>query len=390
MKAFLKVVLKIAKWFGLIIALLVVATTAFIMLAPTFGGTPDANSQAIIAESKNYNGEIFVNRYPTKVETRSENSPSWYDSIMGFLNPSPDKNPNSPLPTQAVDKQSLKEGSFIWLGHSTVLFKTGGKTIITDPVFHAGAPVSFAVKPFPMTNVPKIADLPFLDAVLISHDHYDHLDYQAIKKLKGKVAQFYVPLGIKAHLQRWGIANEQITELDWYNTVQVDDLELILTPARHFSGRGLLDRSKTLWSSWVVKSQNMTVYFSGDGGYSPDFKIIGDQYGPFDMAFLEDGAYNEDWEQIHMLPEQAAQAAVDLRASVLLPIHWSKFDLALHPWQEPIERISSAVKQQNKKLVAAGEQPMKLASPMIGQTFSLDNVPNQQWWKTSNQHAASN
>lgn len=369
------------KWSILVLAILVAGISIFTMVAPTFGGTPDANSLAKIAASKNHNGDVFVNRYPTQVATRNENSPSWFDAINSLINPEENKNPNQPLPTQQIDKNAIAEGSFTWLGHSTVLFKTGGKTIITDPVFNAAAPVSFAVNPFPMTNAPRIDDLPELDAVLISHDHYDHLDYYAIKKLKEKVAQFYVPLGIKAHLQRWGVPDAQITELDWYESVQLDGVEFILTPARHFSGRGLFDRFKTLWSSWVVKSADMTVYFSGDGGYSPDFKILGEKYGPFDMAFMEDGAYNADWAEIHMQPEKAAQAAADLDAKALLPIHWGKFDLALHRWTEPIERIAVAVEQQNAGLNEVGKQPMQLATPMIGEAFTLDALPTKQWWQ---------
>lgn len=373
----LKPLLKLVKWSSLILVFIVIGVVIFTLTAPTFGGKPDAASQEKIAKSQQFDGDVFKNLLPTQVSTRSESSPSFFSLLAGFVLPPKDKNPSQPLPTKVIDKNAIAEGSFTWLGHSTVLFKTAGKTIITDPVFHPAAPVSFGVMPFAMTNTPKISDLPTIDAVLISHDHYDHLDYEATKKMQSKVKHYYVPLGIKAHLQRWGVPNHKITELDWYETVKLGDVSLILTPSRHFSGRGLFDRFKTLWSSWVVKSPSLTVYFSGDGGYSPEFKKIGEKFGPFDIAFMEDGAYNQDWAEIHMLPEQSAQAAADLQAKALLPIHWAKFDLSRHAWREPVQRIAKAVHEQNKTLPT----PMTLATPMIGETFTLDNLPTENWWQ---------
>lgn len=390
-KKLFKLSLKGLKWLGLTLTVIVVGSVVFTLVAPTFGGSPDATSLAKFAKSQNHNGEKFINLMPIKVSmlgnsgkdngtNKAKDNESFLKVVMGFISPPKEKNPNQPLPTKPIVANAIAEGSFTWLGHSTVLFKTAGKTIITDPVFHAAAPVSFAVKPFDMQDAPQISDLPPIDAVLISHDHYDHLDYRAVKKLKDKVAHFYVPLGIKAHLQRWGVADDKITEMDWYESTQVGDVTLILTPSRHFSGRGLFDRSKTLWSSWVVKSPELAVYFSGDGGYSPEFKKIGEKFGPFDMAFMEDGAYNEKWAQVHMMPEQSAQAAVDIRAKVLLPIHWAKFDLSTHVWKEPVQRIAKAVDEQNKTLTKAGNTPMTLATPMIGETFTLDNLPTSEWW----------
>lgn len=362
---------KVFKSIGMVVMLMLIAGVIFLNTSPQFGGSPDAKSQAKIAQSDNHNGDIFVNQRPIKMVTRDTSDASFVEDVLAIAVPNANKNPTEPLPSKAINGESLKEGSFIWLGHSTVLFKTAGKVIMTDPVFHSAAPISFAVKPFAMQHTPTIESLPAIDAVLISHDHYDHLDYNAIKKMADKVAHFYVPLGIKGHLQRWDVPDDKITELDWYEKARLGDIDLVLTPSQHFSGRGVFDRFSTLWSSWVVKSPALSVYFSGDGGYSSEFAIIGEKFGPFDIAFMEDGAYNPGWADIHMTPEQAVQAAVDLRAQVLLPIHWAKFDLSLHEWRDPIERISKA--SQNK--------PIRLATPIIGDTFTLDNVPQTHWWK---------
>lgn len=358
----------------IIAALLVISLVAFLKFSPVFGGKPDADSKQKIVASKNYEGDIFKNLKPLVLQTENPNESSMIDALSSFLFPDKNKNPMKPLPSHSINIEDLKNNHFIWLGHSTVLFKTGNKTIITDPVFNPASPVPFIVKPFPVENPIYVGDLPKIDAVLISHDHYDHLDMQAIKDLDHKVDLFYVPFGIKTHLQRWGVANAKIIELDWYQSASLDDVDFVLTPSRHFSGRGITDRFKTLWGSWVVRSPNLRVYFSGDGGYFPEFKTIGERYGPFDIVFMEDGAYNQSWAQVHMMPEEAAQAAEDLQAKVLLPIHWAKFDLAMHRWEEPAERISKALSDKNIELV----------TPVIGELFNLQDLPQKPWWRLIN------
>ncbi len=272
----------------------------------------------------------------------------------------------------------------IWLGHSTVLFKTDDTTIITDPVFHNASPVPFTIEPFAMSYTPSIEDLPFIDAVLISHDHYDHLDYKGIQQLDEKVGHFYVPLGVKAHLLRWGISEDKVSEYDWYEEAVINNkkgknVQLVFTPSRHFSGRGIFNHRQTLWGSWVVLAPELKVYFSGDGGYSPEFAKIGERFGGFDMAFIEDGAYNKRWQQVHMLPEQSAQAGIDVGAKVILPIHWGKFDLSTHEWTEPVRRIKTALNKHNEILGDA--EKVQLATPRIGETFSVEKFGQEEWWE---------
>ncbi len=352
----------------------------YINLHPTFGGSPNLESMAKISESSHFDGIHFQNLEKTQASTirvKGDKLDKW-KLFKNFLFPPKGKNPEKII-TEKVNAKSLKNGEFIWFGHSTVLFKTNDINIITDPVFHNASPVPFTIKPFNMTPKPTMNELPFIDVVLISHDHYDHLDYKAIKYLKSKVGHFYVPLGVKAHLLRWGVAERKVSEYDWYEETMINKIKLVFTPSRHFSGRGVFNHRQTLWGSWVIIAPNMKVYFSGDGGYSPEFKKIGALFGGFDIAFIEDGAYNKRWQQVHMLPEQSAQAGIDIGAKIVLPIHWGKFDLSTHQWTEPVKRIKKALKQYNDTI--SEQQQIQLATPRIGEVFSLNNFPKLEWWE---------
>lgn len=362
----------VLKWLLPICLCLVLGSFAFLWWAPTFGGNPDEKSLAAITSSKHFNGSVFVNLSPTVVGTESGESPSLFSWLSSVLFPPPGKQPGEPLPSMAIDpKRATMDQHFTWLGHSTIMFAEAGKTVLIDPVFYRASPVIVGGKPFAIRNAPTADDLPAIDAVLISHDHYDHLDHRAIKELNPKVGHFYVPLGVKAHLQRWGVADQKITGLDWYESARLGELRFTLMPSRHFSGRRFSNRNSTLWGAWMIKSPDLSLYFSGDSGYSKEFAQIGRAYGPFDLAFIENGAYNAQWAQIHMTPEESVQAALDLRAQVVLPIHWGKFDLAYHPWREPVERF----------LAAAHNKPMRVTTPVIGQSFTLGALPVEKWWE---------
>ena len=258
-----------------------------------------------------------------------------------------------------------------WLGHSSLLINMDGYRLVTDPVFEKRVsplgPTRFnGAVPLDIHQVPRI------DAVIISHDHYDHLNKHSVQQLAPKTHRFVVPLGVGALLVKWGIPAEKTIELGWWEEYRFDEnLTIAATPAQHFSGRGLTDRNRTLWASWVVRSPFHNIFFSGDSGYFDGFKRIGDTYGPFDMTFIECGAYNQAWSQVHLFPEQTVQAHLDLKGRILHPIHWGTFNLALHPWYEPMERLAAAAK-------AAG---IRTATPVPGETtISPAKIPGSQWW----------
>lgn len=369
----LKLIFITLKWLLIIALLLAAVVWGYMQFHPTFGGKPDAQSLAKIQQSPNFNGEVFVNLEPTTIETNDPNRPrpSLWQWLMSVSNPPAGKQPSEPLPTVALNPQAMQNGDFVWLGHSTVLMKLANQFLLTDPVFYRASPIFLGGKPFAMQPELNIEDLPEIDAVLISHDHYDHLDYQAIQQLNPKVKQFYVPLGVKAHLQRWGVADEKIHELDWHESSELSPFTFTLVPSRHFSGRNFNHRGSTLWGAWIIQSPEIKVYFNGDSGYGKHFAQIGEQYGPFDLAFMENGAYNENWANIHLFPEQSAQALADIGANAAVPIHWAKFDLAYHNWQEPIERF----------LTASENQSYQVATPKIGEIFSLQSLPQEKWWR---------
>ncbi len=249
-----------------------------------------------------------------------------------------------------------------------------GKKIFLDPILGdvLGPHPLIGSKRFNDTLPLAIENIPNLDAVIISHDHYDHLDYGSIKKLKDRVAHFYVPLGVGAHLISWGVREDKITEMDWWESISFSGIKLTATPSRHFSGRGITDRFSTQWSSWVIKGENANIYFSGDSGYDSHFKEIGDKFGPFDLAIMECGQYDAQWPLIHMMPEETVQASIDVKGELLLPIHWGAFKLGLHSWTDPIERVTTEASLKN----------VTITTPIIGETVIVgEPIPTSEWWK---------
>jgi L-ascorbate metabolism protein UlaG (beta-lactamase superfamily) len=283
--------------------------------------------------------------------------------------------PRAPIPVQALSAAALADApdaSLFRLGHSTLLLKLAGEFWLTDPVFSERAsPVQWAgPKRFHAPPI-DIAELPPIKGVILSHDHFDHLDHDAILQLAPKVEVFVTPLGVGDRLIAWGIPAAKVRQLDWWQSTSVHGVQLVATPAQHFSGRSLRDGDSTLWASWVIVAGDLRLFFSGDTGYHADFKTIGDRLGPFDVTLLETGAYDAQWPEVHMQPEETLQAHLDLRGRWLMPVHNGTFDLAMHPWHEPFDRI----------LDLAAAHGVRLATPSMGERLSLPAPhPGQRWW----------
>lgn len=259
-----------------------------------------------------------------------------------------------------------------WMGHSSMLIEIDGNRFLTDPVTGRASFASFAGPkrffPYPL----PIEQLPQLEGIIISHDHYDHLDYHVMQQLKTGTVPFYTSLGVGGILESWGINKSRITEMDWGNTVAAGrGCTITATPARHFSGRGIISRNQTLWSSFVIKSSRHNVFFGADSGWFPGFKDIGDEFGPFDITMLEVGAYGDGWPDIHMGPGNATNAHLALGGKLMMPIHWGTFNLALHSWREPVQRTIAYAKEKN----------IALFIPEPGKPTEVNGPVRSDWWR---------
>lgn len=336
------------------------------------GKLPSGKHLEKLKQSPNYKNGSFQNLSPTPMKPEEI---SYWKMSKEFFKKHPDTAPPAKLPFVKTDLKKLNstEAVIVWFGHSSYFIRLENKNFLVDPVFSGNAaPVSFMVKAFPGSNEYRAEDMPPIDYLILTHDHYDHLDFQTILKLKNKVNKIYCSLGISSHLKYWGVDESKITEMDWWQSEQLDSaIRLTATPARHFSGRGI-KRGQTLWSSFILKTTAFNLYLGGDSGYDSHFKEIGAKYGPFDLAILESGQYNTMWPLIHMMPEETVQAAVDLKAKALLPVHWGKFKLGMHPWNEPIKRVLKKAKALN----------LAVASPKIGEPVILSHPTEEtNWWE---------
>lgn len=363
----------------IIILVLTTVTIGFIKLSPQFGGKATFEQREHYQKSNNYKNEKFINQKEVQLDMGLRDMGR---SLVGYFKPQVNSTPLANVQVQRIDSleivQHKDSARVVWFGHSAFLLQISNKTILIDPMF-GDVPAPHPMlggKRFSKELPIAVEKLPNIDAVLISHDHYDHLDYETIQKLKDRVERFYTPLGVGAHLVAWGVEPSRIVELDWWEEAQFNDLKFACTPAQHFSGRGLTDRAKTLWSSWVIQSETESIFFSGDSGYASHFKEIGEKYGPFDFAMMECGQYNEMWSDIHMFPEETLQAGIDVRAKTIMPIHWGAFKLAMHSWTDPIERITKAAEKFDVKIVI----------PQIGETLDINALEytTKTWWKNYN------
>jgi L-ascorbate metabolism protein UlaG (beta-lactamase superfamily) len=347
---------------------------AGVLQLPAFGAKPAGERRARAERSGHYRDGAFSNLEPTNKLTPGTFGEMLHHQFFGEEQRVPAK--ALPVLKRTAADYATPPASGLratWIGHATVLLEIDGKRVLTDPVFSARCspfqwigPERFAPPPIALDALPPI------DAVVVSHDHYDHLDQHTITKLAERGAQFVVPLGIGAHLERWDVAAKQITDLDWHERKLIGDLQLTATPARHYSGRGVLDGDATLWASWVIAGPKHRVFFSGDTGYSAQFAKIGAAHGPFDLTLIKVGASDPTWQQIHMSPEEALKTHRDVRGRVLLPVHWGTFNLAYHDWHEPAERV----------LAAARKAGVTLALPRLGEWVEPPGtVPASAWWR---------
>jgi L-ascorbate metabolism protein UlaG (beta-lactamase superfamily) len=357
------------------VVLSILTVNLFFMLSPQFGKRPNGKRITLLAKSALYDGSRFRNQLSLPVI-----EPKSVGKILKLqFKKHSGRVPKMLLPSVKPEFQQNEENndiSVVWFGHSSFLMHINETWILTDPVFSKRpSPVSFAgPKSFPLANPVLPADLPLPDIILISHDHFDHLDYKSIKQYYRSVKTYLVPLGVRDHLERWGVPSSSIIEFDWGDSIKTGKgLHFIAAPAQHFSGRRRQDNS-TLWCSWIIMNGEKKIFFSGDSGYGSHFKMIGDTYGPFDIAFMECGAYGQYWPYIHMLPEQSLQAFIDLNGKVLIPIHWAKYNLSFHPWKEPIERLSALAVSRN----------INLLTPLIGQRISPgdSSFTTDRWWES--------
>lgn len=336
------------------------------------GKLPAGKLKQKLQQSSHYKDGAFVNLSETKMLA---DDASYWKMIKEFFNKDKDVAPPASLPSVKTDLATIDNDRpvIVWFGHSSYFIRINGKNILVDPVFSGNAaPLSFMVKAFPGADVYKADQMPVIDHLIITHDHYDHLDFKTVVKLRNKIRSVYCSLGIRSHLTYWGIDANIITELDWNQSASMgDSLTITATPARHFSGRGI-KRNQTVWSSFVLKSPTSSIFIGGDSGYDSHFKQIGEQHGPFDIALLESGQYNTKWPQIHMMPEETVNAAIDLNAKALLPVHWGKFTLAMHPWNEPVRRV----------LAEAQKTGLPILTPMIGQPVVVGGENSfRNWWE---------
>ncbi len=356
------------------IALVLVVVAVIYMQQPMFGAKPAGKRLEKMMASPNYKNGSFVNRSHTPSLTEGH---SMIKVMFNFLfGKGPGTTPKVPIPSIHTDLKNLPPGDWlVWFGHSSYFIQADGMKVLVDPVFSGNAsPVSFTTKAFEGTDVYGADDLPAIDYLFITHDHYDHLDYETIKKLKGKVQKVICGLGVGAHLEKWGFKPADIIEMDWDTAIELQHgVQVHGLTARHFSGR-TFKRDQTLWMSFLLQTPNRKIYIGGDSGFDKHFKEIGALHGPIDFAILENGQYNEAWKAIHFLPGENLQAAIDLQAKRLMPVHSAKFALALHDWDEPLKEII----ERNKKV------GLPLVTPKIGELVNLNDSAQvfTEWWKS--------
>ena len=360
------------KYFIYVLAAKIVFIILFLNLAPQFGSNPTSSQMNYYEAFDNYADGSFRCVEQTPMMTGKI---STWDFFVNHKS----RRPNKIIIPKNIDYSQFREiesekYKIAWLGHSSFIINIKGKIILLDPMLGTHA------APIPIPNLRRYSNLALeldsilkIDMVIISHDHYDHLDHFTINKIKDDVKLFIVPHGVGNHLKKWKIPGNKITEMNWGESYEEDEIVVRCLESRHFSGRGPFNRNSTLWSSWAIKSPSVNIYFSGDSGYGKHLKKIGERYGPFDISLIDCGQYNQAWKYSHMFPHQAVLGAIDLRTQYFMPIHWGGFTLAMHPWDEPVL----------KSIETASSLGLKYFTPEIGEIVTDKTIANSliSWWE---------
>ncbi|WP_243870473.1 MBL fold metallo-hydrolase [Salegentibacter sp. BDJ18] len=341
------------------------------MILKRFGKEPSGERLKRINNAENTQNGKFQNIEPTAVQPEDV---SMFKIMKQMLNRPKTVRPSAEIPHKKADLLNIntKKPAVVWFGHSSYLLSFKGYNILVDPVFSGFAsPFKFFGKSFPGTDLYQAEDFPKIDLLILTHDHYDHLDYKFLKQLKSKVLKIVTPLGVGEHLEYWNTQPDIITELNWNESEEVhQNLKVTALPCRHFSGRNV-KRNTSLWASFALEWEGFKIYIGSDSGYSSQFKEIGEKFKEFNLAFLECGQYGKYWPQIHMFPEETVKAAKDLNTKILFPVHWGKFVLSVHPWNEPIRRLMAETRIQKQEVV----------SPRIGEAYVLgEQFSQEEWW----------
>lgn len=360
----------------LVIVFIIVFAIVFINTYPSFGKKPSKDDKKVYEKKVDY---YYNNKFHNKEEfslmAKVEGSSLIRDKFKKYV----DKKPKEKIPVVKIKdlpKADLENIRVVWFGHSTSLLQVNGMNILIDPVLCGYAsPLSF-IGPKRISEYPmEIEDLPEIDIVLISHDHYDHLDYKTIKKIDKKVKKYCVPLGVESRLKGWGVENRKINSLSWYDEVDINGIKVISTPSQHFSNRSINDSGSTLWCGFIIENKDKKIYYTGDTGSGEFFNDVYKRYGAIDLMLCESGQYDKLWPRVHMSPEQSLKAAETVKAKYVIPVHWAGFVLANHPWYEPPQKIIELEEKKNS--------PVTIITPKIGEIINYDEIEyyKERWWK---------
>ena len=361
----------------IIAAVIVILLTASVFLylqKAKFGRLPQGERLAAMEQSPNHRGGAFHNQAPIREIVKGGSAISGFISFA--FHPRDKPRPPGPLPVVKTDLRNLDRGEdvVVWLGHSSYFMIVNNRTVLIDPVFSDYAsPFFFSTRAFQGTNIYTAKDMPDIDYLLISHDHWDHLDYDTVMALGPKIRNVVTGLGVGEHFARWGFQEGMVREADWDSAVRLEQgLTIHVLTSRHFSGRWL-KRNRTLWVSFALETPTRRIFHSGDSGYGPHFRELGLRFGGFDLVLLDSGQYNEAWRHMHMTPEQSAQAAEDLGARAALPSHTGKFSISYHSWDDPFKRF----------VAASRDKPFRVITPMIGEPIHLADTRQtfSHWWE---------